>query len=191
MTKEISDYKNNAVNLIRTYDQCQVLKTKGYDVPHCMKCVISDLSRGGPPSVSDRWLARLQNRYGITEQQRGQNGPAGNPCLIYQSIYVTQLYRHNYIIQFNFLTDRVSLESGTSYRVCRLLVCRVVASYINVTSMKYSDLIVIIRAGHSGRAVCGMNCLRLLKHWDLGFESHLTHECLCAFILCLCCPLYR
>jgi hypothetical protein len=28
-----------------------------------------------------------------------------------------------------------------------------------------------------------MNCLRPLKHWDLGFESHLRHECLCAFIL--------
>jgi hypothetical protein len=33
-----------------------------------------------------------------------------------------------------------------------------------------------------------MNCLRPLKHWDRGFESHLKHGCLCAFILCLCCP---
>jgi hypothetical protein len=33
-----------------------------------------------------------------------------------------------------------------------------------------------------------MNNLRPLKHWDRGFESVLKHRCLCAFILCLCCP---
>jgi hypothetical protein len=27
--------------------------------------------------------------------------------------------------------------------------------------------------------------LRPRKHWVRGFESHLRHECLCAFILCL------
>jgi hypothetical protein len=26
-------------------------------------------------------------------------------------------------------------------------------------------------AGHSGRAVSGMKCLRSLEHWDVGFES--------------------
>jgi hypothetical protein len=26
-------------------------------------------------------------------------------------------------------------------------------------------------AGHSGRAVQGMKCLRPLEHWDRGFES--------------------
>jgi hypothetical protein len=28
-----------------------------------------------------------------------------------------------------------------------------------------------------------MNCLRPLKNWYRGFESHLSHGCLCAFIL--------
>jgi hypothetical protein len=36
-----------------------------------------------------------------------------------------------------------------------------------------------------------MYCLRLLKHWDRGFKSYLKHGCLCAFILCLCCPVFR
>jgi hypothetical protein len=36
---------------------------------------------------------------------------------------------------------------------------------------------------HSGCAVYGMNCLLSLKHWDRGFESHLNHWCLWAFIL--------
>jgi hypothetical protein len=26
-----------------------------------------------------------------------------------------------------------------------------------------------------------MNCLRPLKHWDRGFESHLRHGCLCVY----------
>jgi hypothetical protein len=43
----------------------------------------------------------------------------------------------------------------------------------------------------SGRAVWGMNCLRSLKHCGRGFESHSRHGCLCAFILCLCCPVCR
>jgi hypothetical protein len=42
-------------------------------------------------------------------------------------------------------------------------------------------------AGHSGRAVWGMNCPRSLEHWNRGFEPHSRHGCLCAFILCLCC----
>jgi hypothetical protein len=33
--------------------------------------------------------------------------------------------------------------------------------------------------------------LRSLQHWDRGFESHSRHECLCEFILCLCCSLCR
>jgi hypothetical protein len=37
-------------------------------------------------------------------------------------------------------------------------------------------------AGHSGRAVWGMNCLRSLGRWDRGFESHLRHGCL----VCVC-----
>jgi hypothetical protein len=36
-----------------------------------------------------------------------------------------------------------------------------------------------------------MNCLCSPKHWDRGFESHSRHGCLCAFILCLCCPVCR
>jgi hypothetical protein len=36
-----------------------------------------------------------------------------------------------------------------------------------------------------------MNCLRPLKHWGGGFESYLRHGCLCAFILSLCCPVFR
>jgi hypothetical protein len=34
------------------------------------------------------------------------------------------------------------------------------------------------------RGVKNENCLRPLKHWDRGFESHSRHGCLCAFILC-------
>jgi hypothetical protein len=45
-----------------------------------------------------------------------------------------------------------------------------------------------LAADHSGRAVSGMNCLRPLKYWDRGFESHLRHGCLCTFIPCVCCP---
>jgi hypothetical protein len=33
-----------------------------------------------------------------------------------------------------------------------------------------------------------MKCLRPLKHWDSGFESHSRHRCLFAFPFCLCCP---
>jgi hypothetical protein len=42
-------------------------------------------------------------------------------------------------------------------------------------------------ADHSGRAVWVIKCLRSLEHCDRGFESHLKHGCLFAFILCLCC----
>jgi hypothetical protein len=31
----------------------------------------------------------------------------------------------------------------------------------------------------------GMNRLLLLEHWGRGFEYHLSHACLCAFILCV------
>jgi hypothetical protein len=34
-------------------------------------------------------------------------------------------------------------------------------------------------------------CLRPLKHWDRGFESHSRRVCLCSFILCLCCSVCR
>jgi hypothetical protein len=33
-----------------------------------------------------------------------------------------------------------------------------------------------------------MKYLRTLKYCDRGFESHSTHECRSAFLLCLCCP---
>jgi hypothetical protein len=46
-------------------------------------------------------------------------------------------------------------------------------------------------ADHSDRAVLGMNRLRPFEHWDRGFESHSRIGCLCAFILCLCCSVYR
>jgi hypothetical protein len=36
-----------------------------------------------------------------------------------------------------------------------------------------------------------MNYLRPLEHWVSGFESYLRHRCLCAFILCLYCPVWR
>jgi hypothetical protein len=52
------------------------------------------------------------------------------------------------------------------------------------------DFITLL-ADHSGRTVWDMNCLRPLKHWDRGFESHSGHGSLCAFILCLCYPVYR
>jgi hypothetical protein len=43
-------------------------------------------------------------------------------------------------------------------------------------------------ADDSGRAVYVMNCLRPLRQWDRGFESHPRHGSLSAFLLCLCCP---
>jgi hypothetical protein len=36
--------------------------------------------------------------------------------------------------------------------------------------------------------LCRKNCLRSLGRWDRVFESYSRHGCLCAFILCLCCP---
>jgi hypothetical protein len=33
-------------------------------------------------------------------------------------------------------------------------------------------------AYHNGRAVYGVNCLRLLERWDRGFESYSRHGCL-------------
>jgi hypothetical protein len=39
---------------------------------------------------------------------------------------------------------------------------------------------------HCGRAVSGLNCLRSLEHWDLGFESHSSHGCLCVRLFCAC-----
>jgi hypothetical protein len=41
---------------------------------------------------------------------------------------------------------------------------------------------------HSGRAVKGMNCLRLLEYWNRAFESHLRHGYLCAFLSVLVLP---
>jgi hypothetical protein len=41
----------------------------------------------------------------------------------------------------------------------------------------------VVCATYNARAVKGMNCLRSLKHWNRGFESHSRHTCLCAFIL--------
>jgi hypothetical protein len=46
-------------------------------------------------------------------------------------------------------------------------------------------------AGHGSRAVWGMNGLLLFGRWDRGFKSHSRHECLCVFILCLCCSVCR
>jgi hypothetical protein len=30
-----------------------------------------------------------------------------------------------------------------------------------------------------------MSCLRLLEHWELGFESHSRHGCLRSFCVCV------
>jgi hypothetical protein len=30
--------------------------------------------------------------------------------------------------------------------------------------------------------------VRLLEQWDLGFISHYRHECMSAFLVCLCSP---
>jgi hypothetical protein len=49
----------------------------------------------------------------------------------------------------------------------------------------------ILFANHSGRVVSDMNYFHPLSHWGHGFKSHLSHSCLCAFLLCLCCPLCR
>jgi hypothetical protein len=42
-------------------------------------------------------------------------------------------------------------------------------------------------AGHSSRAVKGMNCLRPLEHWNRRFEFHLKHGCLSVFVLFVFC----
>jgi hypothetical protein len=42
------------------------------------------------------------------------------------------------------------------------------------------------QADQSGRAVQAMNCLRPLQSWDLWFEYHLRHWCLCVRIFCVC-----
>jgi hypothetical protein len=55
----------------------------------------------------------------------------------------------------------------------------------------FFDQYISVVAEHSGRAVWGMNCLRSLERWDRGFDSHSSHRCLCAFILCLCCSVCR
>jgi hypothetical protein len=44
-----------------------------------------------------------------------------------------------------------------------------------------------ICADHSGRAVCGMNCLRSLKRCDRGLVTHSRHSCLyCVHLFYLC-----
>jgi hypothetical protein len=43
------------------------------------------------------------------------------------------------------------------------------------------------KADQSDRAILVTNRLLPLEHWDCGFESYSRHECLCAFILRLCC----
>jgi hypothetical protein len=48
-------------------------------------------------------------------------------------------------------------------------------------------LLPLLNYVHSRRATC----LRPLKHWGQGFESHPRHGSLCGFILCLCCPVCR
>jgi hypothetical protein len=39
---------------------------------------------------------------------------------------------------------------------------------------------------HTGRSMCLPITVAALNHWDRGFESHMRHGCLCAFILCFC-----
>jgi hypothetical protein len=53
--------------------------------------------------------------------------------------------------------------------------------------LKFDGL--LLEGARSGADHSGMNRLRTLEHWDRGFESHLIHGCLCAFILCLCCSM--
>jgi hypothetical protein len=49
-----------------------------------------------------------------------------------------------------------------------------------------TDNFTIYLAYHSGRAVWGMNRLRLLERWDRGFESYSRHGCVCACLFCIC-----
>jgi hypothetical protein len=78
-------------------------------------------------------------------------------------------------IQLSQKTQRLTIT-----KTCWLMVStEITAVYFE----KYAD--------HSGRAVCGMTCLRSLEHWDCGFESHSNNGCLCAFFLYLCCPVCR
>jgi hypothetical protein len=39
----------------------------------------------------------------------------------------------------------------------------------------------IHNAGPNGWAVCSAYCLQPLKHWDHGFDTHLSHGCMSAF----------
>jgi hypothetical protein len=58
-------------------------------------------------------------------------------------------------------------------------------------NMLHFDKLYILMADHSGCWVWDMNYLRPLERWDREFESHLRHEWMYAFILYLCCPVFR
>jgi hypothetical protein len=96
-------------------------------------------------------------------------------------------------------TNFINVSTVTSESLCRnselqnsvlglwifyLLVCFLILIFSFL--LLSLGCLVVLPADHSGRAVLDMNCLRPLKHWGRGFESHSRHECLCAFILCLC-----
>jgi hypothetical protein len=52
----------------------------------------------------------------------------------------------------------------------------------------YIYIIIVINLDHSGRAIIGINCPRLLKHWGLGFESlsRYGYLCLSCIYIVLC-----
>jgi hypothetical protein len=63
--------------------------------------------------------------------------------------------------------------------------------HVMVLGKKISDispfiLYIIKQADHSGDVVQAMKYLRLLKHWDRGFESNRDMD-VCPYFFCLCC----
>jgi hypothetical protein len=63
--------------------------------------------------------------------------------------------------------------------ICRRLFCWLVTIYSS------EDILKPIAVADWSET---RNILRLLKHWDRGFESYSSHGCL--FILCMCCPMW-
>jgi hypothetical protein len=92
-------------------------------------------------------------------------------------------YAHAYLLYFE--TESRRMRSPCCLSVCMSLPCPI--------NFLMPEPVFISRhtAGRNGRAVKGMNCLPSLGRWDHGFESHSRHGCLCAFIVCLCCPVCR
>jgi hypothetical protein len=105
---------------------------------------------------------------------------------------VSELFLQN-IPSYSFKEFFIKFALTTFWRF-RLILWTNTKIYLNLkinSQLSEAKVVTIIRyAEHSGGAVYGMNRLRLLEHWNRGFEFHSRHGCLSVFILCLCSPAY-